>query len=205
MTLSAINKISTVLAQLSKQAQAVDKENSQLKCHSVLQDNALFSKILFTTYSDKFLPYVREVEQRTHELDRLIKANKTDFAQNLISQIEQQILALLNALNANTSMHQEAAQRLSRLKSIKAKRYKKALVNVVQSTQDLYQKLSEHHEFERRLLEMLNDREQQRTQSSNATSNTLSQEVLALHQRLGRCRHAISQIERQIEYAEKRG
>ena len=50
---------------------------------------------------------------------------------------------------------------------------------------------------------MLNERELLRKSASPAKAKKLSDEVLALHQRLGRCRQAISKIERQIEVAEK--
>ena len=204
MSYSAIEKIKTILAALSRQASDIDAKNSRSKSHYLLKDKSLFSELLFSTYSDKFLPYVQEVEKRTLELERMIKANKADFAHSLAEKIERQISALVNGLNSNQSMHDEAAMRSKALKSIKAKKYKKAIANLAQPTQELYQKLSEHHEFERRLLEMVQVREQERTSSTLAKARVLSQEILALHQRLGRCRQAIVKIERQIEFAEKR-
>ena len=58
-------------------------------------------------------------------------------------------------------------------------------------------------EFERRLLAMVHEREQQRQQATNKQSERLSEEILALHQRLGRCRQAISKLEREIEQTKK--
>ena len=72
------------------------------------------------------------------------------------------------------------------------------------SSHQLYQKLTEHHEFERRLMDMLSEKERQRLESKKHESEKLSVEVLTLHQRLGRCRKAISAIQREIELAEKR-
>ncbi len=76
----------------------------------------------------------------------------------------------------------------------------------MQPTQALYQKLSEHHEFERRLALMIAEREQQRgnTKDYSQRNEQLKLEILALHKRLGKCRQAISVIERDIELAEKR-
>lgn len=204
MTSPAIQKIRAILSRLSKQARELDGENEKNKAHYLLKEQALFSELLFSTHSDKFLPYVNETEKRTRELEKLIASNRNEFAQNLLVKIEQQISALLNGLNANKSMHEEAAFRSQAIKSIKAKKYKKAVSTVLQPTQDLYQKLSETHEFERRLLEMIAIREQQRAVASSTKSQQLSQEILALHQRLGRCRQAIVKIERQIAMAEKR-
>lgn len=201
---SAVKKLSSLLAQISAQAHVTDKDNEKLKCHTIIENNALFSNTLFSTYSDKFSPYIKEIENEILSLNRLLASNKEQFSYALIERVEQQILALINALNSNKSMHEEANYRLKKIKAIKAKNYKKALVSVVQPSQNLYQKLAENHEFERRLVDMLNDKESQRTQSNANNSQRLSEEVLVLHQRLGRCRHAISQIERQIELAEKR-
>ena len=75
--------------------------------------------------------------------------------------------------------------------------------SVLLSSHQLYQQLNEHHEFERRLMDMITEREQERVRSKSAINDKLSLEVLALHQLLGRCRKAISSIERNIELAEK--
>ncbi len=202
MSLSAFKRFKVLLAQLTEQANQTDKKNAHLKAHRLLADNALFSDDMFVTYSDKFYPYVKEVERKVDELNRLIALGKNEFAFNQLPLLEKQISSLVTALNANNSMHVGAQQRLN---AIKSKRYKKAAKNVMQSSHDLHQKLAEHHEFERRLAAMIYDREQQRTNNSQSvTQQNLSQEILALHQRLGRCRQAISKIEQQIEFSEKR-
>ena len=72
------------------------------------------------------------------------------------------------------------------------------------NSHQLYQKLTEHHEFERRLMDMVAEREAMRAKCKKHESEKLSIEVLTLHQRLGRCRRAISTIERDIEQVEKR-
>ncbi len=72
------------------------------------------------------------------------------------------------------------------------------------TSHQLYEKLNKNREFERRLMLMVAEREQQRTQCRASEAEKLSNEVLALHQRLGRCRKAISLIERDIEFAEKK-
>jgi len=112
-------------------------------------------------------------------------------------------------------MHQTAQMNFEIKKKIRANTAKKnqtklnAQYNnvakaVLLSSHQLYQKLNEHHEFERRLMDMVQTRQQELTQCRASQSTKLSQEVLALHQRLGRCRKAISAIEREIELAEKR-
>lgn len=196
----AIKRIQTILAQLAQQASDIDEINKRSKSHKIIQDNDIFAEALFSTHSDLFVPYVKEVQNKTNELARLLVAQKNTLAHNRIQQIEQQISALRTALNSNTTIHKEADQRLI---ALKARRYKKAAQAVMQSSHNLHKKLEETFEFERRLLNMIKERELQRQQTSAAQSNRLSDEILALHQRLGRCRQAISKLEREIAQTKK--
>jgi len=199
--LNAINKIHAILDQLNVQANIVDQQNKHSKSHKIIQENDIFSEKLFLTHSDLFQPYVDEVKNKTDELARLLAANKNALAHTRLLTIEQQISALRNALNANSTLHKEPSQRLV---AIKSRRYKKAAQALMQSSHNLHNKLNETVEFERRLLEMIQTREKQFHGASVKKSKQLTDEVLALHQRLGRCRQAISKLEREIASAEKR-
>jgi len=196
----SLERIYKVLDDLSQQAKIVDEENQRTKSHYLLQDKNVFSESLFVTNSDKIQPYVAEIQTKTAELSRLLSRGRKELSHNRLQSIEQQITAVINALRSNKSIHQEAQYRLN---AINSRRYKKATKDLFQSSQALYQKLSEHHEFERRLQVMLEEREQLRLTATPSKVNKLTEEVLAVHQRLGRCRQAISKIERQIEISEK--
>ena len=197
---SPVDRITAVLDDLTEQAKIVDAENQQTKSHYLLKDKDVFSEALFATNSDRIQPYVDEIRGKTIELSRLLEHGKKELSQNRLQGIEQQISAIINAIRSNKGIHQEAQYRLT---AINARRYKKAAKQLFKSSQALYQQLTEHHEFERRLLAMLNERELLRKSATPSKAKILSDEVLALHQRLGRCRQAISKIERQIEVAEK--
>ncbi len=197
----SIEKIYVILADLEETASILDNSNSKLKAHSLLQDSPMFSVNLFNTNSDLFTDYVIEIKSKTAQLSRLIKNKNEELSKYQIELIEKQISSLHNAFHSNKNIHDEAQNRLNAMAS---RRYKKAVKAVIQPSQNLYQNLSEHHEFERRLLQMLQDKEQERVQASNATFNKLSQDVLTLHQRLGRCRQAISKIEADIVKFESR-
>ncbi|ASP46869.1 primosomal replication protein PriC [Cognaticolwellia beringensis] len=197
---SAINKIHAILDQLDEQAKQVDQQNKLSKSHKIIQENDIFSEKLFNTHSDLFHPYIAEVKSKTNELSRLLIANKNALAYSRLLIIEQQISALRNALNANGALHKEPEQRLV---AMKARRYKKAAQAVMQSSHNLHKKLNETFEFERRLLEMIHARERQNNNITAKQSKQLTDEVLALHQRLGRCRQAISKLEREIAQSEK--
>jgi len=215
----AIQRLSTLVDHVSLQAKNIDQVNRKHKSHRLIENNNLFSQHLFSTESDQFSLYVDEIKKRLNEFSRLYNlstdnATKTEFAKSSLQQIEQQISALMNAIQANQAMHQAAqvsfdARKKVRVKSAKAyqqkqsDKYNKMAKSVLQSSHQLHQQLNEHHEFERRLMAMITEREQQRVQSKTANTEKLSQEVLALHQRLGRCRKAISSIEKNIEQSEK--
>lgn len=202
MSHTALQRIRALLAQMHTQANTLDKNNANLRAHKLLADNALFSESLFTTHSDKFSAYVHEIERKVSEFERLTAAGHKEIAFNQLPVLEQQIVALNNAFKANACMHNEAQHRLNAFKS---RRFKKAAQNIMQTSHQLHEKLAETREFERRLSDMITEREQQRTtNTSSDAQQKLSQEILALHQRLGRCRQALSKIERQIEMAEKR-
>lgn len=217
---TAIQRLSTLLEHLSGQSKQIDQLNTKNKSHFLIENNNLFSKHLFSTESDQFTPYVKEVKKRLNEFSRLYSSssdniNKAEFAMSSLMQIEQQISALMNAIQANQAMHQAAQVSFDARKKVRAKwakvnevkqndKYNKMVKSVVLSSQQLYQQLTEHHEFERRLMAMISEREQQRQRSQSVNASKISQEVLALHQRLGRCRKAISSIERNIEIAEKK-
>jgi primosomal replication protein N'' len=196
----SLDRITAVLDDLTEQAKIVDEVNQQTKSHYLLKDKNVFSEELFSTNSDRILVYVNEVRGKTVELSRLLSRGKNELSHNRLQRIEQQISAIINALRSNKGIHQEAQYRLN---AINTRRYKKAAKQLFQSSQALYQQLSEHHEFERRLIGMIDERDEIRKSVTPSKANKIAAEILALHQRLGRCRQAISKIERQIELAEK--
>ncbi len=213
---STINRLNKLIAQLSHQAKQTDQNNLTNKAHRFLENNNLFSQQLFRTESDRFLLYVEEVARNLTQFSHLAaKSNNQtteEFAKSSLQQIEQQISSIFNALQSNQSMHQAAQRNFNAKNKIRCKaaiaskqaQYKNIVQKVVQSSHQLYEKLTEHHEFERRLLAMITEREQKRSLCKTSEENKLSNEILTLHQRLGRCRKAISAIERDIKFAEKK-
>lgn len=197
---------------LAVEAKQIDAKNTKNKSHRLIENNNLFSPSLFSSQSDRYLPYVEEIERKLAEFTRLVASNKITLSKALLEHLEQQISAISNALQANSTIHQAAklsfdANKKIRVKKAKAKqvsKYRDLAKALVLNSHQLYQKLTEHHEFERRLMDMLMEKERQRLECKKHESEKLSFEVLTLHQRLGRCRKAISTIERDIELAEKR-
>ncbi|PCI56521.1 MAG: primosomal replication protein N'' [Gammaproteobacteria bacterium] len=210
--MNSIERLTDVLIHLAVDAKQIDIQNAQNKSHRLIENNNLFSPTLFFSQSDRYLPYVEEIERRLAEFTRLVATNKIALSKILLEHLEQQISAISNALHANSTIHQAAKLSLDANKKIRIKKAKAKQVNkyrdlaktLVLNSHQLYQKLTEHHEFERRLMDMLMEKERQRLKCKKHESEKLSYEVLTLHQRLGRCRKAISIIERDIELTEKR-
>ena len=208
----SIERLSELLKTLDAKAKYTDLNNTQLKTHRLIENNNLFSSTLFSSQSDQFSPYITEIKRKITEFSRLVATNKVALSKVLLLQIEQQVAAIANALKSNSVMHQAAklsfdANNKVRIKNAKIKqvsKYSEITKNIMLNSHQLYQKLAEHHEFERRLMDMVSERESARMQSKHHEAEKLSAEVLALHQRLGRCRRAISTIERDSEVAEKR-
>lgn len=210
--MTPIDRLSNLLSQLENKAKQTDIKNASSKVHRLIENTNLFSSDLFTSQSDQFSPYVKETQRKIIEFSRLVAANKIELSMVLLQHIEQQISALSNALQSNSVIHQAAklsfdANNKLRIKKSKAKqtdKYNAITEKILLTSHQLYQKLNEHHEFERRLMDMVAEREVMRAKCKKHESAKLSTEVLALHQRLGRCRKAISTIERDIELVEKR-
>jgi len=209
MNTAPIERLSLLLKQIEEQAIKIDQSNEKKRSHRLIENEDLFSITLFSTQSNQFTPYVKEIEHKITALNRLYTQNKIDYSKQSITVIEQQISAILNALRSNDTLGQAAllnanTKKKVRIKSIKANPYKKSVESITYSSHQLYQKLSEHHEFERRLMDMLSEKDQLRTKSNAKDNQKLSLEVLTLHQRLGRCRKAISIIEKDIAFSENK-
>ena len=193
-------RLGSIIDQLEVDAKQVDnlvQSQSQL----TEEHHRFFSLQLFSTKGKLYSPYVVEIKSLFIKLPNLLSHDSKMPAEAAIEKIEQQIAALSTAL-ASFKLQKKNEQFFT--KQEKKQRYKKYTQTLLQPTHDLYQQLAETHEFERRLLLMLEEKQQALNTSSEAKRQAKQQEVLVVHQRLGRCRQAISKIERQIEMAEKK-
>jgi primosomal replication protein N'' len=121
-----ISRLSMLIEHLSVQAKQTDQLNSKHKSHRLIENNALFSRYLFTTESDKIYLYVEEVKKRLSEFSRLYRSsdgntNKKEFAKSSLQHIVQQITALMNAIQANPAMHQAAQASFDTKKKVRIK------------------------------------------------------------------------------------
>lgn len=208
MSLNALNRLSILLEQLSVDAQQVDALNKQKKSHYYLKNEGMFDEKLFPIVSSLYIDYVKYTQQRIKHLSILLQKQQTEFSDALLHEIEAQTVSLITAIKSNQSRHNDSEYRLDRRKRIQAKntviKFKKQTKTLLQPVNQLYAKLNETKGFERRLAQMLKDKEIELAHCKPKDNSKVQMEVLTLHQRLGRCRKAISDIEKQIEFSEKK-
>lgn len=168
------------LKTLQQQAQQIDASNSAGKPQN------WFDSTLFSCRSIALADYVAEAQRN---LLALRQAQHSEAGRlRLVQHLSAQTSALTQAFR-NVDIRQKNYR--------KGQKVKAALSRINASSQQLYQQLSDIQEFERRLLDMIH-------LAQRDTSPDAVQRALALHARLGRCRKALSETERQIQDLERR-
>ncbi len=189
-------KLQQQLDRLKQQAAEFDNAKWFDKNRYIQAQPSLFDTRVFRTKSLKLSDYVDEIAEGMSHLPPSEQRYAFAFA---IERIGSQIQAILKVLKSTPVWAKENKNKAPK----KAKVYKKAVQKIMQSSHELYQELSQNHEFERRLKEMIDIRQQQMDKASPQQASKLNGEILALHGRLGRCRKAISVTEQKIQEVEK--
>lgn len=189
------------LLKLAKQASRIDE------AAPAWQRRDWFDSDLFKCHSPHLLDYVQEAMQLLKRLQSPLQGSGDYF---LIQQQNQQRIAVklaaqLQALGRAFACLDIRKRENGKWRPAKAaktettapQRHKagQLLAELGGTHQALYQKLSETHEFERRLLQMIHE---------SAEQQQAAEIQLALHARLGRCRKAISQLEAEIQWLEQK-
>jgi primosomal replication protein N'' len=144
---------------------------------------ARFDRKLFSTHSTQLKDYLTEVQANLTQLQLSVKVGKTEQVAYLAEKLVAQIAALQREL-ATWKMRKNDPQ--------------------PPVVENLYEKLSTHQDYERRLQSMIGDRESQLSiQTTLAGQQKIQKEIAAQEGRLQRCRQAIVRIERAIERRER--
>ncbi|MCW2474733.1 MULTISPECIES: primosomal replication protein [unclassified Symbiopectobacterium] len=143
-----------------------------------------FDRQLFQSHGTRLRDYLSEVEQNFQSLRHLVTENRTERVAFMTEKLVAQIGALQRELSTQALRRQEKTP--------------------VAIASDLYQKLAEHQDYERRLNLMIQDRESQLDRATTLSAQQqLQREVAALEGRLARCRQALARLERQVERREQ--
>lgn len=149
----------------------------------------LFDSSLFTCRSRLLTPCVDEAIATFDAIERE-KAHKlltTQRAEYLTERLLAQISAIQRELSTSHFRKDEPKH---------SSYYRKPI-------SQLYQDLSQHKEWERRLMDMVLDKHKALEEAAGFNRSHAQQAVLKTEQRLERCRQAIIKIEKQITYREQ--
>ncbi|WOH37631.1 primosomal replication protein PriC [Thalassotalea fonticola] len=206
-------RLKSILDQLEIDANSVDQANKQRKSHYYLQDEAMFDEKLFPIVSSTYYAYVKYTQKRLEHLQKLLSTKHMEFCGALMAELEEQISSLITAIKSNDNRHNDSEYRLDRRNRLKKQKkpvtgkqtakFKQQAKAVLVPSHQLYAKLAEFLGFERRLQDMLQVKELALAKTTKYNTATIQQEILTLQQRLGRCRKAISDVEKQIENSER--
>ncbi|MFC0226829.1 primosomal replication protein PriC [Serratia aquatilis] len=144
---------------------------------------ARFDVALFSNHGTRLRDYLAEVQKNFAQLQAAVSSNRNAHVAFLAEKLVAQLTALQRELATQT---------------LRRKNQPKEVVDV-----DLYHKLAEHQDYERRLISMIEDRESLLGQQTTfAAQKKLQQELATIEGRLVRCRQALARIERSIERKE---
>jgi primosomal replication protein N'' len=192
-----VNKVLNDTKQLLVQLQQLEAafESSAIDNENWFNRSDVFVSSAFYTKSNELSDYFQELKGNIAKLERL---NEQAYLEFLADKVTQQFSCLRSLLNS-ASVHSKDKTYRFRQKS-KVQQAKQFTKRISQSSQDLYTELSKLQEFERRLLEMVAERQQKLHQYTGSVKRQeYQQDVLTYHQRLGRCRQALSKVEEQIQ------
>lgn len=180
--MSQFAQLAEMLKQLATQAAQLDRRRGE-------HHQPLFDERLFHSRARLLVPCVAEA-QATY--DTIIREQQSDRltamrAEHLTEQLTAQI----------TAIQRELSTQKIRKNEIKHSSYYRKPINV------LYQELAQHQEWERRLKEMVRDKENALQRAPAMQRQQAQQALVATEQRLLRCQAAKLKIEQQITYREK--
>lgn len=148
--------------------------------------SALFDRALFSRKHSNLKGYLSELDDYFTQLEQCVTKSQIEQVRFLAEKIVAQMEALSRELSTQGLRQKENA-------------YQKRDEHV-----DLYQRLAQHQDYERRLSAMIDDRELTLGREPNfAQQQKMQKEIAMLAGRLARCRQALYRIERNIERYER--
>lgn len=180
--MSNIRQLQTTLERLAIDAAALDRQRGE---HHL----PLFDERLFHSKAKLLVPCVNETQATLSSIVREEDAKKLTpmRAEYLTERLLAQVSAIQRELATTNIRKHEPKHKSYFLKPIN----------------ELYQQLSQHQEWERRLLEMVRDKELAMQYAPPFQQQEAQQSLLATEQRLKRCQESKLKIEKQITYRER--
>lgn len=205
---TSLYKWQQLTAQLEQQLLTLASQASQIDQQApAWQRRDWFDSDLFQCHSPQLLDYVQEAMQLLQRLQLPLRSSgelliiQQQNQQRMAEKLSAQMQALGRAFGSLEVRQREKGKwRKPKTTAVtptapQRQRAGQLLAELGGSHQALYQKLSETHEFERRLLDLINAAAREQQDPARQ---------LALHARLGRCRKAIGQLEAEIQWLEQK-
>ncbi|RTZ15657.1 prepilin peptidase [Vibrio aquaticus] len=180
--MSKIKQLQSTLEELAVNATSLDRQRGE---HHL----TLFDERLFQCKAKLLVPCVKETQSTLQSLIQEEEAGKLTTVR--AEYLTERLLAQISAVQ------RELATTKIRKNEPKHKRYFQRPIN------ELYQQLSQHQDWERRLIEMVQGKEMALQYAPPFQQQSAQQELLATEQRLKRCQEAKLKIEKQITYRER--
>ncbi|MGR3981807.1 primosomal replication protein [Pseudoalteromonas sp. 1181_04] len=202
MRTASFDKLCQQVATLKQHAEQFDKAKLFAKNRYMQAQPSLFDRGVFTTKSMKLVDYVLEIEDEVNSLPPLERRHAHNYA---LERIGNQVQAVFNVIKSTPIWEKENKSTYKpRSKTYnKSAPYQPAVKQIMQPAHELYDELKQNHEFERRLVLMVEECKLRMQNVGPVKAKAINLEILALHGRLGRCRKAISATEEKIQIVEK--
>jgi primosomal replication protein N'' len=194
--MNTVEKLKLQLAKLKQDCIRFDKQKALSANRYMNKQDSVFDSHLFASKSLRLVDYFAEIEELVASLPAPSQRHAYNYS---VNKVAEQIEAIIKVLKSSDVWAKDNNYKPRQTKPA----FKQVVAKIIQSSQELYQELSQNHEFERRLQEMINERKAQLENANSEQASRLNQEILALHARLGRCRRAISATEEKIVALEK--
>ncbi|MGD8170192.1 primosomal replication protein PriC [Vibrio sp. TRT 21S02] len=177
-----LESLINTLEELATQAALVDRQRGE-------HHQILFDERLFRCKSRLLVPCVTEARST---LDSLIREEKASLLTPQRAEfLSERLLSQIGAIQREL-----ATQNIRKVEPKHSSHYRKP-INV------LYQELAQHQDWERRLMEMVRDKQYALENASSFNRQEAQQALMTTEQRLKRCKEAKLKIENQITYREK--
>ena len=180
--MTQFNQLETVLDQLAQQAAHLDRQRGE-------HYQPLFDERLFHCLSRLLVPCVEEARKTYQTISR--EQENGHLTALRAEYLTEQLLAQISAIQ------REIATQSVRKNEIKHASHYRKPINI------LYQDLAQHQEWERRLMEMVQEKERALAIAPPFQQQQAQKALLATEQRLARCQAAKLKLEKQITFREK--
>lgn len=167
---------------LQRLSHLIERLASQINEHPNKSEQCLFSPGLFQSLSHNLNDYLSEINTNYFTIKRMVEKKQNINISFLSERLIEQIAAITREI-ATRPLQQTEKYRNNK--------------------EDIYQKLARHQDYQRRLQDMIRDKQLiLNKQIYQHEKIQLQQEIASYENRLSRCQYAIKQIERQIEHYE---